>query len=109
MIAMASCRRTLCEMCAVMIGLNAAGWVGGVGVKRIEMGTDLFDWSEVLNHRCSGLQHLALHCPWVAWDFLMALLRSFGAGHLVEVYFNVKLVGIRETLLILQPSAVCFQ
>lgn len=37
-------------MCAVMIGLNTAGWVTGVDVKRIEMGTDLFNWCEVLDH-----------------------------------------------------------
>lgn len=93
-----------------MIGLNAAGWVSGVGVKRIEMGTDLFDWSEVLDHRCSGLQNLALHCPRVAWDSLVALARSFGAGHLVDVYiFQCEAWRIRETLVILQPFAVCFQ
>lgn len=33
-----------------MIGLDAAGWVTGVDVECIEMGADLLDWREILDH-----------------------------------------------------------
>lgn len=56
-------------MSAIVIGLDASGWIVGVGVECIEMGADLLYRREVLDHRSSALKDSTLHCPWIAWEF----------------------------------------
>ena len=67
-------------MSAIVIGLNASGWIAGVVVECVEMGTDLLYRCEVLDHRSSALQDATLHCPWIAWKFI-----SVAAAALFEV------------------------
>lgn len=45
-----------------MVGLDVAGWVGGVDVEGVEVGADAFHWGEVLGEgsEFSGLFWLAM-------------------------------------------------
>jgi hypothetical protein len=67
-------------MSAIVIGLDASGWIVGVGMECIEMRADLFHRREVLDHRSSALEDSTLHCPRIAWEFI-----SVAATALFEV------------------------
>lgn len=64
-------------MSAIVIGLDASGWIVGVEVECIEMCADLFYGREVLDHRSSALEYSTLHCSWIAWEFTSIATTAF--------------------------------
>lgn len=55
-------------MCAVVICLDAAGWIVGVNVECVEMGADLLDGRKVLGHAGARFEDATFGCAWIALD-----------------------------------------
>lgn len=51
--------QTLCQVTAIVIGLDDPARIVSICVKSIEMSADMLDWPEVLDHCCSCLKHFA--------------------------------------------------
>lgn len=65
---------TFCQMCAVMICLDAAGRLVGVGVESIQVRAYLLYWCEVLDHRCTSFEHSTLNTSGIPRGYLSLVI-----------------------------------
>lgn len=63
-----------------MVCLDAAGWIVGIDVECVEMGTDLLDGREVLGHAGACFKDTTLGCSWIAWDSAEIGTGAFSTG-----------------------------